>query len=80
MTKRLFDIVVAALLLAVLSPVLLALAGAIWVIDGKPILFKQRRLGYRGSPFTVLKFRTMAEPIAGDASPDAQRTTRFGSR
>ncbi len=57
--KRCFDVVVASIGLIVLSPVLLAVAIAIKLGDGAPILFSQSRVGRSGRTFGVLKFRSM---------------------
>ncbi|GAA1276851.1 sugar transferase [Saccharothrix xinjiangensis] len=57
--KTAVDKVGSAVLLAVLSPVLLAVAVAIMVDTRGPVLYKQRRVGKGGVPFTILKFRTM---------------------
>jgi exopolysaccharide biosynthesis polyprenyl glycosylphosphotransferase len=57
--KRGMDIAVSALLLALLSPLLVAIAIAILIDTGRPIFFRQRRAGKDGKPFMVLKFRTM---------------------
>ena len=57
--KRGFDIVASLAALAVLSPVLLVVAIAIKLDDGGPVLFRQQRVGLRGQPFTIHKFRTM---------------------
>jgi len=57
--KRLLDIVIAAASLIVLSPMLLILAAVIWLQDGRPILFRQERVGLHGRPFRVAKFRTI---------------------
>ena len=57
--KRVVDVVVSGLLLVVLAPLLLAIAIAILIDSGRPVLFRQRRAGIEGDPFTVLKFRTM---------------------
>lgn len=58
--KRLFDIVGAIALLILLSPIILAtFAVLMFTTRGKP-LFRQTRLGHRGRPFTMLKFRTMS--------------------
>lgn len=51
--------VFSALALLILSPFLLAVVMAIALIDGRPILFAQQRLGLARSPFTIYKFRTM---------------------
>jgi exopolysaccharide biosynthesis polyprenyl glycosylphosphotransferase len=57
--KRTMDLVLSALLLIALSPLLLAIS--IWILldSGRPVLFRQRRAGKNGVPFTMLKFRTM---------------------
>lgn len=58
-TKRIVDIVGASALLLVFSPILLAILGALAIATrGNPI-FRQKRLGRCGCPFTMLKFRTM---------------------
>jgi exopolysaccharide biosynthesis polyprenyl glycosylphosphotransferase len=57
--KAVFDRVGAALLLLVLSPILVGIALAIAIRDGRPILFRQERVGRDGDRFDVLKFRTM---------------------
>ena len=79
-SKRLFDLLGAALGLIVISPFLLALALLVRFIHGTPVLFRQVRPGYKGKPFTVYKFRTMNNRTGADGSllPDAERLTRFG--
>jgi exopolysaccharide biosynthesis polyprenyl glycosylphosphotransferase len=57
--KRCFDIVLATIGLIVLSPLFVAVAIAIKLDDGSPILFKQSRVGRGGRTFAVLKFRSM---------------------
>ena len=57
--KRAIDIVAAGAGLILLSPLLLACSLAILLDDGGPVLFRQRRLGLHGRPFTMLKFRSM---------------------
>jgi exopolysaccharide biosynthesis polyprenyl glycosylphosphotransferase len=57
--KRTLDLAVSGLMLALLSPLLAAVAVLILLDSGKPILFQQRRAGKDGRPFTMLKFRTM---------------------
>jgi len=58
------DLLIASLLLAVLSPVLLACALAVRFSSPGSILFRQRRLGLHGRPFELFKFRTMHENAA----------------
>ena len=57
--KRLVDIIGAAAGLILLSPLLIATAVAIRIVDGSPVLFQQVRVGRHGRPFTILKFRSM---------------------
>lgn len=57
--KRLFDIVLSAAALLVLSPVMAVTAVAIKATDGGPVFYKQRRLTRHGKVFEVLKFRSM---------------------
>jgi exopolysaccharide biosynthesis polyprenyl glycosylphosphotransferase len=53
------DVVLSAVLLVVLSPILLLFALIIKATSPGPVLFKQRRSGLNGQPFTMLKFRSM---------------------
>ena len=78
--KRLFDLVLAAVLLVVAGPVLLVVAGLVRVFLGSPVLFRQQRPGLHGAPFEILKFRTMTDARGGDGQllPDALRLTSFG--
>lgn len=57
--KRLSDLILAGGLLLLLSPLLLAIAAAIWATSGRPIFFRQRRYGEDGTTILVYKFRTM---------------------
>jgi exopolysaccharide biosynthesis polyprenyl glycosylphosphotransferase len=57
--KRAFDIAVAGLGLLLISPVLATIAVAIKVTSPGPVFFRQKRVGHRGRPFTMMKFRTM---------------------
>jgi exopolysaccharide biosynthesis polyprenyl glycosylphosphotransferase len=57
--KRAMDVTISGLLLIALSPLLIAVAAAILVDSGRPVLFRQRRAGRDGKPFRMLKFRTM---------------------
>jgi exopolysaccharide biosynthesis polyprenyl glycosylphosphotransferase len=57
--KRAMDILISATVLLLLSPVLALIAVAILLDTGRPVLFRQRRAGEGGKPFTMLKFRTM---------------------
>jgi lipopolysaccharide/colanic/teichoic acid biosynthesis glycosyltransferase len=78
--KRSLDLIGSLSALLVLSPVLAAVAIAVLVNMGLPVLFRQRRPGLQGKPFTALKFRTMTEACdaEGNILPDTQRVTRLG--
>jgi lipopolysaccharide/colanic/teichoic acid biosynthesis glycosyltransferase len=58
-TKRLLDLAVAVFLLVVLSPVIVAVALAVLIRDGRPVLYGAERMRAPGRPFTLWKFRTM---------------------
>jgi lipopolysaccharide/colanic/teichoic acid biosynthesis glycosyltransferase len=78
--KRLFDLVVAGLLLVLMAPVFLVLAVAIKCDSSGPVFFRCRRIGLHGSEFSMLKFRKMHDGAGGPAltSVDDARFTRLG--
>jgi exopolysaccharide production protein ExoY len=57
--KRLFDVVVSAVLLLSLFPLFVVVALLILCLDGAPVIYKQRRVGRGGAHFWMYKFRTM---------------------
>jgi lipopolysaccharide/colanic/teichoic acid biosynthesis glycosyltransferase len=59
MAKRLFDVVLAACGLVLLSPLLIAIALWIKIDSPGPVFFRQQRIGRHGRPFRIHKFRTM---------------------
>ena len=63
--RRLFDLTSAAGGLILLAPVFAAIALAIILRDGSPVLFKQQRVGRNGKVFHIWKFRTMRVGGAG---------------
>lgn len=77
MVRRTVDVVVAALALVVLAPALVVIGGLVLVSLGRPVLFRQRRTGWRGREFLIVKFRTM-HPERYRGEPDAARTSRLG--
>jgi lipopolysaccharide/colanic/teichoic acid biosynthesis glycosyltransferase len=76
--KRVLDLAGASLLGVGLAPVLGAAALAIWLEDGRPILFTQVRAGQHGAPFRVVKFRTL-ETGPKDPTRPAAYATRVGA-
>jgi lipopolysaccharide/colanic/teichoic acid biosynthesis glycosyltransferase len=57
--ERTFDLVIASLLLLLLSPLMIVIAIMIRLTSAGPALFRQERIGWRGSAFVMFKFRTM---------------------
>lgn len=79
--KRIFDIVFALLMIVVLAPVWVVLA--IWIAVTSPggIFFRQKRTGYKGREFNMLKFRSMyvnADADTKQAEGDDPRITAVG--
>jgi lipopolysaccharide/colanic/teichoic acid biosynthesis glycosyltransferase len=78
--KAVLDRLVAAIALAVFSPVILMVAIAIYIRMGSPIVFTQPRPGKNGEVFQFYKFRTSDERSRreGNLLPDLQRITAIG--
>ena len=78
--KRASDCSAAICGLIVLSPLLMTASLLVWLSVGRPILFRQKRPGFRGRLFHVIKFRTMSKlrNESGALSSDASRLTRIG--
>ena len=66
--------------LVVLLPVMGVLVLLVWIVNGKPVIFKQERPGYKARLFPLYKFRTMtgARDAQSNLLPDAQRLTSLG--
>ncbi len=78
--KRLVDVVVAGTALTILFPVMVGIAIVIMVTMGRPVIFRQHRIGLNEVPFAVYKFRTLSDETAADGrkiSP-AERVTSVG--
>ena len=71
--KQAIDLLIAFVALPLLLPMLLLIALAIRLDSPGPVLFRQLRIGYRGKPFQVYKFRTMRSVTAPDSHDDARR-------
>lgn len=78
--KRTLDVFMSGVLLLVLAPVLLVVALAILIDDGRPIFYCGRRVGHRGQPLRLLKFRKMTRTATGSSLTvaDDGRFTRVG--
>jgi sugar transferase EpsL len=79
-SKRLFDLIITCVGLVLLSPFLCLIALLVRINLGHPVLFRQKRPGYRGNIFMVIKFRSMTgdTDVQGDLLSDAVRLTRLG--
>ncbi|MGE4292205.1 MAG: sugar transferase [Desulfovibrio sp.] len=80
MLKRLLDLSASLAALALLWPVMLAVALLVRARLGRGVLFRQVRPGLHGKPFTMYKFRTMREATGpnGQPLPDCERLTPLG--
>lgn len=81
--KRLIDVVLATVILAMVSPVFLIVSIAILAEDGFPVFYRAQRGGYKGKTFKICKFRSMiknAEKAGGDTTAlNDKRITKVGS-
>ncbi|USK31663.1 sugar transferase [Bacillus sp. F19] len=79
--KRVFDIIVATILLLIFSIFILIIAIFVRIKLGSPILFVQKRPGLKFKPFYLFKFRTMTDQKDenGFLLPDDARLTPFGA-
>ena len=89
--KRLFDIIIAFIVLVILSPIMLVSGVLVGVTSKGPVFYLQKRIGRYGKPFSIIKFRTMvqnadqlgAQVTVGENDPritkvgNALRTTRI---
>jgi lipopolysaccharide/colanic/teichoic acid biosynthesis glycosyltransferase len=75
-----FDLIASALALALLAPLLVAVALLVRIKLGSPVLFRQPRPGRGGRIFSLWKFRTMvdARDAVGRTLTDEERLTKFG--
>lgn len=72
--------IAAAALLVVFLPFMAVISAAILLAMGGPVIFRHRRIGLHGKPFTFYKFRTMTAELGPDGRllPDAARLTSLG--
>ncbi|OUR60969.1 sugar transferase [Colwellia sp. 39_35_sub15_T18] len=80
--KRLFDFLVSAIALVILSPIIFIVSRKIAKNLGSPVLFKQKRPGLNGNIFKMIKFRSMRDAVdeKGNSLPDEERLTPFGEK
>lgn len=71
--KRLGDILFAICAIVALSPVIVLTAIAIYLKDGSPTIFRQKRVGLKGEEFTIFKFRSMPNGTSNVSSRDAKK-------
>ena len=80
--KRVFDFIISLFALIILSPLFLLISLTILIGDGKPVLFRQKRVGKNNELFTIYKFRTMkrgTENVASGKLENANaKITKFG--
>ena len=81
--KRLFDLCASILLLVATLPVMLVAMVVIFLEDGRPIFYRQERIGRGGTVFSVIKFRSMRNDAEKGGKPqwsttDDPRITRIG--
>ncbi len=67
--KRAFDLTAAAVGLIVLSPAFLVIIALMKFLDHGSVIYRQERIGYKGKPFYIMKFRTMIKDCEDDGVP-----------
>lgn len=81
--KRIFDVICSFLGLVLLSPVFLVVYIMLRIQNEGSVIFKQERIGYKGKPFNIYKFRTMRIDSEDDGKPKLaskgdERLTKVG--
>lgn len=81
--KRVFDFILALIMVIVLSPVLLVVSALIIIDDGMPVFYRAQRGGYENKTFRIFKFRSMinnADKIGGGTTAlNDSRITKVGN-
>ncbi|MDA9237676.1 sugar transferase [Planktomarina sp.] len=80
MLKKTFDITLCILLIPIFLPIGIVVACLIYVLQGRPIFFSQKRVGKKGRIFVLYKFRSMQNRTGENAfeHEDKDRMTRLG--
>ena len=80
--KRLIDVFTALLGIVVLSPLMLIIVVRTWFSSAGSIIYKQQRIGYKGQPFFIYKFRSMVADAENNgpalSSDNDPRVTKWG--
>lgn len=81
-TKRFFDIFISAIAIILLIPAYIFLAIGVKLSSKGPVFYTQERIGYKGKPFRIIKFRSMVQNAEQSnpllSSKDDPRITKFG--
>ena len=72
---RFFDSIISSLLITFLSPLIIFILILIFLFDGRPLIFKQVRIGQHGKKFKIYKFRTMKNNLT---KKEKLRLTKLG--
>jgi lipopolysaccharide/colanic/teichoic acid biosynthesis glycosyltransferase len=80
MAKRIVDLFFGVALSLIMLVPLLLVAGLVFFLLGRPVIFIQTRAGFAGEPFKILKFRSMLPEFdsSGRLRPEEERLTSFG--
>jgi sugar transferase EpsL len=78
--KRILDLAVAGVAAVIFLPIMVLIGFLIRLTIGAPVLFRQERPGLKGTPFVLMKFRTMSNAATskGELLPDVDRLGKFG--
>ncbi len=80
--KRACDVTLSGIGIVLASPLIALTAVMVWAVSGRPVLYRQERVGQYGTVFTLYKFRSMKLDAEADgpawAAEDDDRVTRIG--
>jgi len=78
--KRMLDIILSLTTIIILFPIFFLISILVLIFLGKPVFFKQSRIGKNEEKFNMYKFRTMTNKTdkKGELLPDEKRLTKFG--
>ena len=79
--KRVMDYTFCLGAIILFFPIFFLIFFLVRILVGKPVIFRQERIGFNDQPFTLYKFKTMTErrDSQGRLLPDSERLTRFGA-